>query len=244
MQPTLLFWTGGWDSTFRLCQLVIDQRAAVQPVYVQDRRRSRTAEMLTMARLREMIFEYPQAARLLMPTRFVDCVDLPRGHRRQNRATLARFRLGLQYDQLSRCCELMASDVEIGIEKPHRPRDRRHVQAWFVLSDLVDRCTHGLREPIEHGGEGLRRLFVGMRFPLIDLTKADMLAVARRGGYDRVILETWTCLTPIRTSSGHRIGCGRCRPCRLRIAKCRLMLTLDGIRLRKKWSSRVIADQA
>jgi len=31
-----LLWTGGWDSTFRLLQLILDTRATIQPVYVID----------------------------------------------------------------------------------------------------------------------------------------------------------------------------------------------------------------
>ena len=29
-----MFWTGGYDSTFRLCELLIDQKKTVQPLYV------------------------------------------------------------------------------------------------------------------------------------------------------------------------------------------------------------------
>ena len=31
-----LFWTGGWDSTFRLLQLVVEQGRLVQPYYIID----------------------------------------------------------------------------------------------------------------------------------------------------------------------------------------------------------------
>ena len=33
---TYLFWTGGYDSTFRLCQLVFEENKTVQPIYVSD----------------------------------------------------------------------------------------------------------------------------------------------------------------------------------------------------------------
>ena len=29
-----VFWTGGFDSTFRICQLLIDEKRKVQPIYV------------------------------------------------------------------------------------------------------------------------------------------------------------------------------------------------------------------
>ena len=31
-----LFWTGGYDSTFRLCQLLIKYKKKVQPIYISD----------------------------------------------------------------------------------------------------------------------------------------------------------------------------------------------------------------
>ena len=34
--PVYIFWTGGYDSTFRLCQLLIVERVMVQPVYISD----------------------------------------------------------------------------------------------------------------------------------------------------------------------------------------------------------------
>ncbi len=33
---THLFWTGGWDSTFRLLQLLLDEHKAVQTYYLLD----------------------------------------------------------------------------------------------------------------------------------------------------------------------------------------------------------------
>merc|ERR1711981_613709 len=32
-----VFWTGGYDSTFRICQLLIDKKKIVQPIYVSAR---------------------------------------------------------------------------------------------------------------------------------------------------------------------------------------------------------------
>src|SRR5690606_13578695 len=34
--PVNLLWTGGWDSTFRLLSLVVQQHRCVQPYYVLD----------------------------------------------------------------------------------------------------------------------------------------------------------------------------------------------------------------
>ena len=36
-KPVYVFWTGGYDSTFRICQLLIKEKVAVQPVYISDK---------------------------------------------------------------------------------------------------------------------------------------------------------------------------------------------------------------
>ena len=51
--PVQLFWTGGWDSTFQLLRLLLDQRAPVVPYYLlRDRRTSTTHELEAMERIR------------------------------------------------------------------------------------------------------------------------------------------------------------------------------------------------
>ena len=35
--PVYVFWTGGYDSTFRICQLLVRYKTAVQPVYITDK---------------------------------------------------------------------------------------------------------------------------------------------------------------------------------------------------------------
>ena len=41
-KPINLLWTSGWDSTFRLLQLVVEQKVSVQPIYIIDTGRAST----------------------------------------------------------------------------------------------------------------------------------------------------------------------------------------------------------
>ena len=34
--PLFILWTGGYDSTFRICQALIDEKEIVQPIYISD----------------------------------------------------------------------------------------------------------------------------------------------------------------------------------------------------------------
>lgn len=73
-----LLWTGGWESTFQLMQLLIVDRRRVTPVYLIDAdRRSTGAELRAMKRIKERLFrEYPHTRELLRPTRYFAVADL------------------------------------------------------------------------------------------------------------------------------------------------------------------------
>ena len=73
-----LLWTGGWDSTFRLLQLVLEHRRRVQPCYVIDTgRRSLGIELKTMDRLKRLLFrDHPHTRELILPTRYAHVADL------------------------------------------------------------------------------------------------------------------------------------------------------------------------
>ena len=64
-----LLWTGGWDSTFQLLNLLLREGAVVTPWYVIDaERRSTGVELDTMRRLRgELARQFPEARTRLRP---------------------------------------------------------------------------------------------------------------------------------------------------------------------------------
>ena len=58
-----LLWTGGWDSTFRLLQLLLQQRVPVVPHYlVDDTRPSAQTELRTMACIRDRLAPHGKPA--------------------------------------------------------------------------------------------------------------------------------------------------------------------------------------
>src|SRR5512137_620139 len=68
-----LFWTGGWDSTFRLLYLIFICKQTVQPIYiVEDKgRASVNIEMQTMdIILQEIKKKDPEALKLVQPIVF------------------------------------------------------------------------------------------------------------------------------------------------------------------------------
>lgn len=83
-----LFWTGGFDSTFRLCELLIDQNKVVQPIYIVDQsvdgipggqRKSWKKEIETMDKIIDIIHHrYPHTQQLLRPTLYMKDIQLDR----------------------------------------------------------------------------------------------------------------------------------------------------------------------
>src|SRR5699024_10809179 len=65
-----LLWTGGWDSTFRLLQLLLEDKKPVQPIYIISRfRKSSDHELKVMENIRELLTERG-VQNLLRPTAY------------------------------------------------------------------------------------------------------------------------------------------------------------------------------
>ena len=77
--PAHILWTGGWDSTFRLLDLLIRQKRTVQPHYIIDSDRSGTGEELLVRNkiVAELFSRFPETKSRLCPTIFFDNTELP-----------------------------------------------------------------------------------------------------------------------------------------------------------------------
>ena len=78
ISPAKVLWTGGWDSTFRLIDLVVIHQRVVQPFYIIDTlRQSFPMEIRAMKQLKQSIFAaFPYTKSLILPTRFVELSDI------------------------------------------------------------------------------------------------------------------------------------------------------------------------
>src|SRR5690242_14777665 len=104
--PVKLLWTGGWDSTYRLLELVFKEQRAVEPYYVIDPfRLSTSIELDTQARIKEAIgYRSSGAAQLIADTRIIQLSEIAPNET----VTVAYNRLrqsagiGTQYEWLAR----------------------------------------------------------------------------------------------------------------------------------------------
>ncbi len=207
---TRLLWTGGWDSTFQLLQLLIVQAKPVSPLYLIDETRPSTGvELLTMKRIKAAIARhFPASSQLLQPTWYFAVSDIAANAAigEAYRRLRQRSFIGDQYDWLARFCAAQGlDDVQLCI---HRD-DKAHA----VLAGLVAPGPSSDPPAYRLGGTGVeadvKLLFRYFSFPLFDLAKTEMHVVARDKGFGPIMEMTWFCHNPTSAMT----PCGVCNPC-------------------------------
>jgi hypothetical protein len=183
-----VLWTSGWDSTFRILDLVLVQRASVQPIYLVIRERPSAAlEMAHMDLIREKIAERcAEAAGRLLPTRYYAKDELERheGIKRAFRNMRRQSYLGEQYEWLARLA----------------------VQEGFQELELCVHVDDRFVDFVEHSEFEIFKCF---SLPIKHMTKLDMADYARERGFHDLLELTWFCHDPVDGQP-----CGACAPCR------------------------------
>ncbi|RZJ18357.1 MAG: hypothetical protein EON91_05590 [Brevundimonas sp.] len=199
-----VLWTGGWDSTYRVLDLILNQGAVVAPVYVVDPgRRSTEIELATMAAIRARIAQRSQdAAARLRPLATYDLTGLrPRERFRAHlQAMRKEAHLGEQYVWLA---ELLAAHNLAGLELCIHKDDAAHrfvAPCAAVDGDVCEIADLPEADP--------RSLFTGFRFPILEITKPEMALAAESAGFDDILELSWFCHSPVGVEA-----CGVCNPC-------------------------------
>jgi hypothetical protein len=200
--PIKLLWTGGWDSTFRLCELIKLKKVCVQPIS-------------TMYKIRSMLARKDETAEgMILPTYFFSVQDVGINKRITEKYLnlKAIYHLGGQYDWLARFIEQHdVTDLELCV-------DRCEVHTNSGLFYLLQK-TECLTENKDHAGKYYKivenpkdsnlSLFRGMKFPILHLSKKDMKEIAQKEGFLDILNETWFCHRPTKRLK----PCGTCNPC-------------------------------
>src|SRR5699024_7696604 len=101
-----VLWTGGWDSTFRILDLILNKKVCVQPYYILDEgRKSTKMELNTMDNIRTKL-------------KNIKINDIPKNEEitQAYKVLSSQSHLGSQYDWLARYCEdNKISDLELCI---------------------------------------------------------------------------------------------------------------------------------
>ncbi len=210
-KPVNLFWTGGWDSSFRLLQIVLEEKRAVHPFYiVYAGRPSFQHEIDAMVKIRTAIgTRYPFSAPLILPTSYSTLEDINDDEEIMEafwRANEERF-LAMQNAWLAKFCKQhQITDMEYGIIRRPFPQDSR-----FYKYLIKENGSSGYiyNPDLYHLPE--YTLFRYFRFPIFDYSKKDIEIYARQKGWLDILKKSWFCYTPIIG----RYPCGTCFPCSL-----------------------------
>ena len=215
-KPVKLFWTGGWDSTFRLIQLVLTYKKVVQPYYIIDQgRKSTLNEIRAMTLIKEALYkEYPETKNLLHPTIFKELseiennIEITKSYGKLKEKIL----LGRQYDWLARfCLDEAIFDMEFGLELCVNNGDNKVIN---IIGDNMEKFDQGLgisyRVNRNAKGNDVYNLFGNMQFPLFSYTKIEMYKFSIENGFDEILNLTWFCLLPVM----NHYPCGKCNSCR------------------------------
>lgn len=218
-----LFWTSGWDSTFRLLQLLFIEKKKVQPYYIIDiTRKSSTVEMDRMKQIRDMILQdHPSVDKYFLPAFKIKSEHIPIDRKIATvwRNIRNERHIGAQYKLLASFCKQMELDsIELSIQKHTADHRADHSLATILTGDHVSR--------------DYRILFDYFTFPLIDLSKQEMKTIANRNDWMPYLKQTWFCHRPVHNPFAGPVACGACNPCTIAME--------EGFGWRIPWISKLI----
>ena len=212
-----VLWTGGWDSTYHVLDLVLVWHEAVQTYYVLDPgRKSAYMELAAMRRIREAVLaRCPESVALFPPTVTTARGDIPADETITSgfRTLAAATGLGAQYEWLCRFAQSLGTgDIELCDEGSSKPKTYPFFCVLRYGGNVVPVSTasdfyYVLKEPPSLAA---MQIFQGIRFPLLDETKGTLARKAAEGGFADLLELTWFCHDP--TPDGK--PCGVCTPCR------------------------------
>lgn len=217
MERHNLLFTGGFDSTFRLCQLSRMEGVEVQPVYLCfsparfNEKNEIHAQDIILSMLRK---RKDTKAVLLSPVR-VHEYDLPEAPDldeafqkwRHYPETPGQIRciskLSRLFPHLEYCIEGATLETrKLGIK--YGKTRRFLTNHGFRFLDHEDGSTSF---KCSHADSGLDLLWGGFRFPIFQISETDMLPFIHKYHYEDVFEHTWTC------DFGGKEPCGVCHNC-------------------------------
>lgn len=214
-----LLWTGGWDSTFSLLNMILNHNQRVKPIYLLDEdRKSTLHELKAMRDIRSCLSSnYNAKASNLLPTEVHLVSDIKPSpdlisafDRLQNKSPI-----GIQYLWIAAFCDNHSvDDIVLSIHK-----DDRAKTAITTLESSLETIQNSSPPAVRIFNDAacdsdLYAIFHYYRLPLLKYTKLRMLEESRSCGFSSLLYKTWFCHDP-----KHGRPCGMCVPCKTTTAE-------------------------
>ena len=220
-------WTGGFDSTFIVCNY-ISKGYTVQPIYldfknlddiyiplIQTKRRNSKIEIIKMKEIRLMIKKFKNHSNLL-PTKFITKQKPDRNileimsyiHTKYNLFT----RKTNQYERIIEVAYHYKIPLEIGVQKStsddfYKLKKRGLITKMNSNYEIIQNLPSNYK---------LLGILKTLRFPILELSKHEMLSIAEQNQFDDILKQTWSCWFPVYKNKKH-YPCGKCYMCKERI---------------------------
>jgi 7-cyano-7-deazaguanine synthase in queuosine biosynthesis len=221
-----LYLTGGFDSTFRLCEMLINEKKIVQPIYVSlvlDNdceseetcnklwlRRNRNEERMAMKKIyKKLNDKFPYTKKSLLPIVEVDeniddelfNMEYEKKFYKDN--LWPKKRKKHQYLFLTKYAYYHKKSIDIGVLGIHEGTKF----ANYLKKTLINHNNNYIIPHDDH-------ILTYLNFPLYGKTKKKLLEISKKYNYDDVLKLTWSCWFP---NSGK--PCGKCPMCKERIVE-------------------------
>tara|TARA_A100001391_G_scaffold88473_1_gene58538 strand:- start:227 stop:1426 length:1200 start_codon:yes stop_codon:yes gene_type:complete len=240
---TYTFWTGGYDSTWLICKLLLDGKI-VQPIYIDDRvdhggyhsnplikqrgedtypRRSTEIELERQSWLREKIYDtIPNSKELLKETSIIsypitehDGVSkLVEKYNEWIPEPIYKDKDGEPHWLEVQADLLARFQKEFGLEIYLSHENILEGEVWEIMDDYIEDGKLMVDKLPEEHKEW--EVFAGFNHALRRTNKYEMLNEAKKLGFDDLLYYTWTCWWPVDDKP-----CNKCKLCKQRIIECR-----------------------
>lgn len=197
-KPVYIFWTGGYDSTFRICELLIIQKVPVKPIYIKYNldsenktdfwvRKNRKEEMDAMKKIRNILNQrFPYTKNLFKKTKYINKNSLNYDYDKKflELNLWPNKRKIHQYNHLGSVSYKLKKHIETGVlglkkNSPFSIFINKHISNNYQLS-----------VPENHP------LFY-LSFPLMNKTKKDLCMISKKYNFNDIIKMSWSCWFPV-----------------------------------------------
>jgi hypothetical protein len=171
-----LLWTGGWDSTFRLLQLLLIYKKKVSTYYIVRPFSLKLGhEIRTIANIRALILEkYPHTKNLLLSTVYFSVNEIDENERITNQFNNSfADKISNQYEFLARfTAHLQLTDLELSIENSKRAGTFRPLLTENV--EVFDKDGIESYKIVDNPTLSDFEMFKNFSFPIFRLYKTDI----------------------------------------------------------------------
>ena len=208
-----ILWTGGLDSTFRICELSrLD--VIVQPYYIVEERSSELYERMAIDWITKYLRNQTSTKAIIRDTIFVNWDSFNENGEISSawKNLREKYRIGSQYEYIAKFANQNNLILEVGLEMSTRSKAYNALIGEGNLINIspfpgieqycinTDKCSNSIYTIFSH-----------LRFPklLFESSKLEEVEMLSKWGLKEVVKHTWFCHTPVLG-----LPCGRCNPCR------------------------------